>query len=86
LVPRTAATLLLLVTRPASAPARKPALSSLKMRPVRLGSVLPWNWSTPMKLTFGLSVAALVVASPSAKPTVRMTSKFWSVNVLMLVA
>ncbi len=44
------------------------------------------NWSTPMNLTLGFACAALSVASPIAKPTVTMTSYFWSTKDWMFVA
>src|SRR3954454_3309615 len=38
------------------------------------------DWSTPMNHVFGLSWAAFVVADARLKPTVTMTSYFWSIS------
>src|SRR2546426_11171749 len=40
-------------------------------------------WSTPMNQVFGLSWAAWTVADARLKPTVTMTSNFWSTNDLI---
>src|SRR6476646_8989768 len=40
-------------------------------------------WSTPRNHVFGLSCAAWTVADARLKPTVTMTSNFWSTNDLI---
>ena len=85
-VPSTAPTTLVSVSRPARAPAMNPALSSLNTRPVRFGTTSPWKASTPMKWVSGLALAAAVVASPRAKPTVSTTSAFLSMKDWMFVS
>ena len=51
-----------------------------------VGSTQMGDWSTPMKWIVGLALAALIVSFVRLKPTVTMTSNFWSTNCWMSAA
>ena len=50
------------------------------------GSTQTGDWSTPTKWMVGLALAALTVSPVRLKPTVTMTSYFWSMNAWMSAA
>ena len=48
-----------------------------------VGSTQMGDWSTPMKWIVGLALAAATVSFVRLKPTVTITSNFWSTNCWM---